>query len=258
MPLMKALSPEWSRRILALRAVLGLTQAAFASRLHYSAMALSRWERGTHEPSAQAYIQLGNLAGDPECHWFWARAGLISADFSRMLAKPTDKTEVARFSQIEIPATNREEISGSETVKLVAVPVLAAYAATAGEPGDQIGQVLDLDTVPTDDIIAAPNGWCPNPASTTCLRVRGISMSPLINDGDIIAVDSAQTNPELLSGKIVVTWQKQRGLVVSRFLCVHGLQLLEWENREYERITLGKNRNWRIIGCVLWWVHRAP
>src|SRR5271156_6543232 len=61
----KATSPEWSRKIIALRSSMGLTQAAFASRLHYSAMALSRWERGTHEPPAQCYIQLGNLAGEP-------------------------------------------------------------------------------------------------------------------------------------------------------------------------------------------------
>jgi SOS-response transcriptional repressor LexA len=254
-PLKKVSSPDWSKRILALRALLDLTQAAFASNLHYSAMALSRWERGTHEPPAQAYIRLGNLAGDPECYWFWERAGLLSADFSRMLPKHKAKTGIAKFSKIEILGANRREIPGSETTKLVAVPVLAAHAAAPGEAGDQ---VIDLDTIPADDMIAAPNEWCPNPASTNCLRVRGHSMSPLINDGDIVAVDCAQTNPELLNGKIVVTWQKQRGLVVSRFQCVQGLQLLECENREYEPVVLGNNRNWRIIGRVLWWVCRAP
>lgn len=64
---------------------MGLTQAAFASRLHYSAMALSRWERGTHEPPAQAYIQIGNLIGEPESSWFWERAGFKSSDLSKMV-----------------------------------------------------------------------------------------------------------------------------------------------------------------------------
>jgi transcriptional regulator with XRE-family HTH domain len=125
-PLKKVPWPEWSRRILALRAVLELTQAAFASHLHYSAMALSQWERGTHEPPAQAYIRLGNLTGDPECYWFWERTGLHRADFSRMLPKPKAKTGIAKFSKVEILGANRGEISGSETTKLVAVPVLAA------------------------------------------------------------------------------------------------------------------------------------
>jgi SOS-response transcriptional repressor LexA len=254
--LKKVPSPEWSTRILALRVHLGSSQASFASQLHYSAMALSRWERGTHEPTAQAYIRLGNLAGDPECFWFWARAGLVGTDFSRMLPKLTGKLRIAQFPQIEIAVANPKRLSNLETAtRLVAVPVLAANAATHGEAGDQ---VFDLDTVPIHEIIAAPNLWCPNPAETNCLRVRGISMSPLINDGDIVAVDCAQTNPEQLSGKIVVTWQQQRGLVLSRFLLVNGTQLLESENREFEPVPLGKNRNWRIIGRVLWWVHRAP
>jgi len=254
--LQKVPSSEWSSRILALRAVLGLTQASFASQLHYSAMALSRWERGSHEPPAQAYIRLGNLAGDPECFWFWGRAGLVGADFSRMLPKPTSKLEIAQFLQIEITAANRKKLSNLETVtRLVAVPILAAYAATHGVAGDRM---FDLDSVPIHEMIAAPNLWCTSPAYTNCLRVRGTSMSPLINDGDIVAVDCAQTNPEQLSGKIVVTWQQPRGLVLSRFLLVNGTQLLESENREYEPVPLGKNRNWRIIGRVLWWVHQAP
>jgi SOS-response transcriptional repressor LexA len=218
-------------------------------------MALSRWERGTHEPPAQAYIRLGNLAGDPECYWFWEASGLFRTDFSRMLAKPKNNTGIAKFSRIEILGANRGKSSGSKTTKLVAVPVLAAHAATPGEAGDQ---AIDLDTIPADDIIAAPNDWCPNPASTNCLRVRGHSMSPLINDGDIVAVDGAQTNPELLNGKVVITWQKQRGLVISRFQRVQGLQLLECENREYEPVVLGNDRDWRMIGRVLWWVCRAP
>jgi phage repressor protein C with HTH and peptisase S24 domain len=39
---------------------------------------------------------------------------------------------------------------------------------------------------------------------------------------------------------------------------VNGTQLLESENREYEAVKLGKNRNWRIIGKVLWWIRQAP
>jgi SOS-response transcriptional repressor LexA len=83
-------------------------------------------------------------------------------------------------------------------------------------------------------------------------------MGPLINDGDIVAVDCAQNDPEQLSGKIVVTWQRETGLILSRFLLVNGTQLLGSESGEYEPVSLGKNRNWRIIGRVLWWVRRAP
>src|SRR5208282_5907425 len=75
---------EWARKILDLRHGMSLSQAAFASRLHYSAMALSRWERGTHEPPANAYIQLGNIADEADRLWFWSRAGLKISDLSHV------------------------------------------------------------------------------------------------------------------------------------------------------------------------------
>ena len=37
-----------------------------------------------------------------------------------------------------------------------------------------------------------------------------------------------------------------------------GLQLLESENREYEPIVFGKDRDWRLVGRVLWWIRSAP
>jgi transcriptional regulator with XRE-family HTH domain len=42
-----------------------LNQVELGLRLHYSAMAISRWERGEQEPTDRGYIELGNLAGDP-------------------------------------------------------------------------------------------------------------------------------------------------------------------------------------------------
>jgi SOS-response transcriptional repressor LexA len=253
----KTPSPEWARKILKLRRRMGLTQSAFASRLHYSAMALSRWERGTHEPPAQAYIQIGNLVGEPESSWFWERAGFKSSDLSRMLPEGHGVLREAAFPDFEIVvAGNRKKNTASgPKPRLVAVPVLAAHIATHGGKGDQIS---DLDEVPAHEMIAAPAMWCPHPAETTCLRVRGVSMSPLINDDDIVAVDRSATNPSELSGKIVVTWQRENGLTLSRFLLVNGVQLLESENRDYEAVKLGKNRNWRIVGKVLWWIRQAP
>jgi hypothetical protein len=227
---------------------MGLTQSAFASRLHYSAMALSRWERGTHESPAQAYIQIGNLIGEPDASWFWERAGFKSSDLAKMVPEGHGVLRKAMFPDLEIVvAGNRKKGRLGIKSHLVAVPVLAAHAATRGGAGDQF---LDLDEIPAQEMIAAPAMWCPHPADTTCLRVRGASMAPLINDGDIDPVD--------LSRKIVVTWQRENGLTLSRFLLVNGVQLLESENRDYEAVKLGKNRSWRIIGKVLWWIRHAP
>jgi SOS-response transcriptional repressor LexA len=252
----KANVPEWARRIAMLRQRLGLSQAALGARLHYSPMAVSRWERGASEPPAQCWIQLGNLAGDSECWTFWSRAGLRSADISRTLPEGRAVPGQAQHPEFEIVvAGSGKKASLSTKMKLVAVPVLLVHAGTRGEAGDQ---QTDLDRVPAEAIIAAPEMWCPNPADTSCLRVKGSSMSPSINDGDIVAVDSSQIDPSKLSGKIVVAWHRDHGLSLARFRRIDAMQVLESENQDYEPVIFGKDRNWRIIGKVLWWIRQAP
>jgi DNA-binding transcriptional regulator YiaG len=81
----KLARPEWATRTEKLRERLNLTQTEFARLLDVSAMAISRWERGINEPPAEAYIQLGKMAGSPDCWFFWERAGLSKSDVKRAL-----------------------------------------------------------------------------------------------------------------------------------------------------------------------------
>jgi SOS-response transcriptional repressor LexA len=254
----KTSSSEWVPKILQLRKGLGLNQSEFASRLNYSAMALSRWESGTHEPTAEAYVQMGNLAEGKESNWFWTRAGLKSADLSRMFPEGKPLLHKADFPEFEIViAGSGGRRAGTVEVKtkLVAIPVLAVHAGTHGAKGDQ---VLDLNQAEITEMIAAPALWCPNPSTTSCLRVRGSSMTPMIDDGDIVVVDASQNNGKELNGKIIVAWHKKTGLTLSRFLMMKGVQLLESENRDYKPISMARDRNWRIVGKVLWWIRKSP
>src|SRR5260370_33315227 len=72
----KSPDPEWARPIRELRQELRLNQVELGLRLHYSPMAISRWERGEQEPTDRAYIEFGNLAGNPKCWHFGGRASL--------------------------------------------------------------------------------------------------------------------------------------------------------------------------------------
>jgi SOS-response transcriptional repressor LexA len=83
-------------------------------------------------------------------------------------------------------------------------------------------------------------------------------MSPLINDGDVVAVDGSQTNPAELNQKIVVAWHRQNGLSLARFISADGVHLLESENHEYAPVTVERDRNWQIVGRVLWWIRKGP
>jgi len=251
--------PEWSGAIFSLRRRLGLSQSNFGSRLHYSAMAVSRWETGKQEPTSRCFIQLGNMAGQPECWLFWARAGLKRSDLRQMFPGTQGITRMKNSADFEIvhagSGMKRNRPKGAPKLQLVAVPLLDLHAGTIGQQG---GQFADFETALADEMIAAPALWCPNPVQTNCLRVKGTSMSPLINDGDIVVVDSSQTNPEDLNRKIVVAWHRENGLSLARFIAAEGVQLLESENRDYSPVTVEKDRKWQIVGKVLWWIRKGP
>ncbi|GAC1644964.1 MAG: hypothetical protein NVS9B15_02350 [Acidobacteriaceae bacterium] len=83
----KLARPEWTLRIEELRESLGLSQAGLARRLNVSPMAISRWERGINEPTSSIYIELGKMAGAPQCWAFWELAGLTRADVLSALAQ---------------------------------------------------------------------------------------------------------------------------------------------------------------------------
>lgn len=248
--------PEWAERVEQLRHKLNLSQSVLGQQLQYSAMAISRWERGIQEPPADCYIKLGELAGNPECWFFWERAGLKSSNVMRVLPKDKRLFPKSSFPDFDIVvAGSGAKARSHKKTQLVAIPLLSVHAGTHGEKGDK---VLDLHNSPAEDMIAAPAAWCPHPASTSCLRVKGMSMSPLIHDGDILAVDYTEARHADLDGKIVVAWHKDRGLSVSRFRRYRGVEVLEAENRDYETVTIGSDRNWRIVGKILWWTRLAP
>jgi transcriptional regulator with XRE-family HTH domain len=64
-----ASTPEWSNRIRQLILKLSVSQAGLAARIGVSPATISRWMKGSHEPTSAAYIAMGNLAGSTS----WSR-----------------------------------------------------------------------------------------------------------------------------------------------------------------------------------------
>jgi SOS-response transcriptional repressor LexA len=243
---------EWATAISGLRHRFRLSQTGFGKKFHCSAMAVSRWERGAQEPTARSYIELGNLAGDPSCWYFWGRAGLRHEDLMQVVPQLRRRLSQNKLPDIEIArAGSCAKTPAAEKLQLIAIPLLKVVAASLGEKGDNVPL---LHGAPVENMIAAPKDWCPNPATTSCLRVKGDSMNPLIGDGYILAVDSSQNDPVHLNGKIVIAWHKDKGLTVSRFRCYDHTEVLHAENPKYESVTLDGRNKWKVLAKVIWWI----
>jgi transcriptional regulator with XRE-family HTH domain len=245
--------PEWSRKILAFRHTLKLTQGELGKRLKTSAMAVSRWERGDAEPPADAYIRLGNIAADPLCWFFWGRAGLSTADVMRVLPTASRRLRQGRIATVQV--VHAGAMSSLKPEVFIAIPILPVHAAT---PGENAEEVADLDQLQPEALWAAPLEWCPNPTRTISLRVKGNSMSPLILDGYIIAVDTSDVSHDDLLGQIVVAWHSEKKrLLVSRLIRFDHTDVLVSDQREHQSISLANGSSWRIVGRVLWWAGKA-
>jgi transcriptional regulator with XRE-family HTH domain len=245
--------PEWSRKISTFRKALKLSQGELGKRLRASAMAVSRWERGESEPPAEVYIRLGNIADDPLCWFFWGRAGLSTADVMRVLPTASRRLREGRIASVQV--VHAGAASSIEPASFVAIPILPVHAAT---PGEKSEEVADLDQLQPEALWAAPAEWCPNPARTISLRVRGDSMSPLILDGYLIAVDTSDISRDDLIGKIVVAWNtKEKRLLVSRLIRFDHTDVLVSDQREHQPVSVANGSPWRIVGRVLWWTGKA-
>jgi phage repressor protein C with HTH and peptisase S24 domain len=247
--------PPWAKSVQALRASLDLNQAEFGARLGFSAMAISRWERGAQEPPSHGYIALGNLARDASCWFFWERAGLRSENVLRVLPTLEKSTRLSTMQDFEIVTAGSGHREAPEKIQLVALPLLKVVAASRGGVGDTLHL---LSEAPIENMVAAPKAWCPNPSYTTCLRVRGNSMAPLIQDGYVVAVDSAQIDSNTLDGKIVIAWHKDAGLTIARFRRYDNTEVLVSENTDYSAVTINARQPWKIVARVLWWIGKAP
>lgn len=239
--------PEWALHITALRERLRINQAELARRIQCSAMTISRWERGLLQPSAEHFIQLGNLGNKTEAWFFWEMGGVQPAKIvDALVGSPAKKFDGSSTGSGRDLAASTDGIS-----KLMPIPVLKTVLGTQGTPGDKRSS---LRGAPSSATFGVPASWCPHPEYTSLLRVKGHSMEPLIHQGDLVAVDSFRTDRSELIGRIIVASSEKTGLCVSRLRRYGSVDILEAEDRGFDSLVLSKTSRWRIIGKVLWWI----
>jgi transcriptional regulator with XRE-family HTH domain len=248
--------PEWPARIARLLAKHRLTQATLAKRLGVSSATVSRWMKGTHEPTGEAYVSLGNLAGPPEDVYFWERAGINTSTF------PETSSRVA-VSSVRIWLSDFKFISGrklssrsvANSANAVAMPLLNVTAYGDRVPPERH---VHLSEAKIEEVLTAPLDWCPHPGGTICIHVAGDSMVPLIVPKAVIAVDIHATDRTALAGKIVLVSHRDLGFKIARLQRLQSADILLSANQRYAPLDITADPKWKIAGQVLWWISKDP
>jgi transcriptional regulator with XRE-family HTH domain len=249
----QAAVPEWSDRVRRLLRDLKLTQAGLAERLGVSPATVSRWIQGKHEPTAETYVALGNLARRPEGVYFWERAGMDTSGLADANLRQALSSLRVSLRDFKLIASKRISRQLSDKGNAVAIPLLnvTAYGDTVPPK-----QNVSMSQVEVEDILLAPLSWCPHPESMISMHVDGDSMYPIIASGSIIFVDTAVTDRESLDRRLTVVAHRDLGFKVARFQRLQGSDLLISANPKSLPLDVSNASKWKVFGEVLWWVAR--
>lgn len=245
--------PEWSERILRLVEELKLTQAGLAERLGVSPATVSRWIQGKIEPTAEGYVLLGNLARGAEGLYFWERAGIDVSNFPDASLRKAESSLPVRMQDFTLVGGKKgsQQIEGKASV--VAIPLLNVTAY-----GDRVPPVenVSLSAARVEEVLLAPLHWCPNPEHMMSMHLEGDSMEPAISPGSLLFVDTAETDRDRLSGRMVVVTHRDLGFKVARLQRLPGADLLISANHKYLPLDVSNASKWKVYGQILWWVSR--
>lgn len=256
MPPQSSVKPEWPARIGQLLRKHKLTQAALAKRLGVSTATVSRWMKGSHEPTGEAYISLGNLAGSPEDIYFWERAGINTSRLSGANSRVATSSIATRLSDFKLISGHNLSSKGLEnTASAVVIPLLNVTCYADPVPPEEC---VHLSEAEIEEIITAPLAWCPHPNGMICLHVSGDSMSPLISDNSVVAIDMQIHERKALDGKIVLASHRDLGFKVAHLQRLPSVDILVSANRKYLPVDISNDSQWKIIGQVLWWMSKDP
>ncbi len=175
-------SAQLGRNIAKLRATLGLNKEAFARELGASSVAVMYWEKG-RSPSADTYIKLAKLAEEKLpalTAWFWEQIGLDKSAL-RAIVPVIDKSIKQYLGQI----------GRGETV-----PVPPMQKVLTGKE--------DAGSLPP---LPFPASLVPRPLTTEYALVSDPVMRPLFEVGDVLFIDTSETDLRKLEGRCVALFR---------------------------------------------------
>lgn len=248
--------PEWSTQIQRLLKKFGLSQSELAERVGVSPATMTRWIKGTHEPTSASYVAMGNMSGAPEGIYFWERAGIDPEklpDMKFRISVTSMQVNLEDFNIVTTKKLSTKVIADRSNAVLLPLLNVVAYGdRVPPKSGNSLAQAE------VEDVLMAPLRWCPHPDSMIGMKVAGDSMMPLIPPEAIIAVDTAVTDRGDVDGKIAVFSHREQGFKVARLQRLPTSDVLVSANHKYRPVDVSNQAKWKVVGAVLWWVAKDP
>jgi repressor LexA len=208
-----------AQRIKEARQLKQLDQAVLAAKIDIATRTVQRWEKGEQVPDSNYLMRIAKVTG-VVAHW------LLTGDGERV------PSEQLKSKVIPLPTNRYRKVS------LVSLPLLASVPAGALKQRFHSDQAERHITV---DDVRDPNAFA--------LEVKGNSMAPRIENGDIIVVSPTH---DVKSGDICVVRVEEEDTVKRIKIDEQFIHLIPL-NPEYEPMVVRKRDisfMWRVIKVI--------
>jgi len=220
----------------------GLPQTKIAKICGVTHQAVNRYYRKSILPNYDAMLRIARYAN---VSMEWLLTGKESKEL--FAATVREKEAIYKIPQIIVTSAEKKESLQNQIYdsECISIPIISESVA-AGDP-------LSINDKDIEGFICVHETLVNRGHTYRCLRVRGNSMHPIINDGFVIAIDLNENNPLELENKIVAA--RYNGRIAIRYLHLAEKEyvLLPNDTRKHKSIVIPKTKPNHIIGKVAWW-----
>jgi SOS-response transcriptional repressor LexA len=218
----------------------GLSQAEFARLLGLRQQQYSRYESGRRIPPDDVLERAARYA-NLDVHSLLSQP-ILAPEGAGMLGERLHP--LAPEVRIVAPEELRGRLERLERVEnYIPIPLVADRAA-AGDP-------LLIDEHDIEGYAVIYQSWLAESGRYSCVRLRGDSMRPVLDEGDIVCVNHARRDPAALKGKIIAANVPGEGVTIKYLNWDERSWVLEPENRAFRPIYVPKDQE-IIVGAVEW------
>jgi SOS-response transcriptional repressor LexA len=205
-------------------------------------MSVSRWERGDQQPTHEMLIRLAEISQTPGLkQWFLdaarERSGLSPVDVQAMFLTHSSDDHLASVEEV---------LRGMRKIPLM------RDAAAAGPE-------LCIEDGAVEDHLWLPVGWFDYGGALYALRIVGDSMSPILEEGYIVIVDTDSRDRRHLLGSMVAA-RSSNGVTI-KYLQQSGEQflLVPQNMAAHNPIRIVQEEGeWSLVGRVVRWIGAPP
>ncbi len=226
------MNDEFAKRIKSIRKSLKLTQKEFADKLNTHSQTISRYEKGKLTPSVDFLFSLTDkLKVNPT--WLLTGKGKMFFD------------DNYNFPEEALQKKESENNDLKDNFSLI--PMVEARLSAGG------GSFITSDNV--ENYYAFRNDWLTKmkikPEKAFLMKVIGDSMADLINDGDVVLIDTL--DKYFYEGKIYAIAFDDTIFIKKIFRDIDKI-ILKSENQNYSDIVIDKSEidKLNIIGRIKW------